>query len=126
MDMQTDPQGNPYLLYFKNSCVVVALLSDGQCQEVLTHPIEISGGYIGKQSDPIFMGNIDGAMHWIYGSKYKHVVYTPATNSFDIIDFKEDIEGRNGSPQRLRGGEAAADTRMGGKVLRGARSGYNG
>ncbi|MBO5718946.1 MAG: hypothetical protein J6R71_04915 [Bacteroidales bacterium] len=103
MDMQTDTQGNPYLLYFKNSCIVVALLSDGQCQEVLTHPIEITGGYIANQSDPIFMGNIDGAMHWIYGSningsgnpkdaQYKHVVYTPATNSFDVIDFKEDIE----------------------------------
>ena len=24
MDMQTDTQGNPYLLYFKNSCMVVS------------------------------------------------------------------------------------------------------
>lgn len=103
MDMQADAQGNPYVFYFKrvmetngyHYSMVVASLADGQYQEILTHPIDINDWHEPTFDYPIFLGNIDAAMHWVYASHdshYMYVQYQPATNSFTMNDFTEDIQ----------------------------------
>lgn len=103
MDMQADAQGNPYMFYFKrvmetqgyNYRMVVASLADGQYQEILTHPIDINDWHEPTLNYPIFLGNIDAAMHWVYASHdshYMYVQYQPTSNNFTMNDFTEDIQ----------------------------------